>query len=113
MRIVSRRELMAMEPGVLYAQVAKDGQFGELHIFGGAFGSNDFTTRSITGPEFNDTDELFQREEDMRVNGTSYPVDSLYGRDGLFDDDIRYLVYDEADIVSIVQDLRPYKDGGA
>jgi hypothetical protein len=109
MRIVSRRELMAMEPGVLYAQVGKDGQLGDLHIFGGAFGSNDFTMRSITTPYAHDSDELWQREEDMRDNAASYPVDSLYGRDGLFDDDIRYLVYDEDDIVSIVKDLRPYR----
>jgi hypothetical protein len=109
MRIVSRRELMAMEPGVLFAQVLKDGQYGELRIYGGSFGSNDFTERLIATPEFDDCGELWQREEDMRANGASYPVDTAYGRDGLFDDNIRYLVYDEADIVSIVRDLRPYR----
>lgn len=108
MRIVSRRELMAMEPGVLYAEVLEDGQFGELHIYGGSSG-NDFVIRSLMTPDAHDSDELWERQDEMLANGASYPIDSAYGRDGLFDDDIRYLVYDEADVVSIVKDLRPYR----
>lgn len=109
MRIVSRRELMAMEPGVLYAELFGDGQYGELCIYGGSSG-NDFTERCIINPESGSSEELWQRQDDMLANGTSYPVEAHYGRDGMFDDDARYLVYDAADIVSIVQDLRPYRD---
>lgn len=107
MKIVSRKELLTLKPGHLIAEWNDKYGVGRLMIFGGKFSENDFLTRSITTPHASGSNEMFDREIDMRENGTSYPVNPHYGRDGLFEEEQKYLVYEVADIASIVAHIAP------
>ena len=105
MRIVSRAELLDMPRGTLFAQASGAGVYGELCIFGGPFGP-DFTERSITGCQSDGSDDQWEREEAMWDSGASYPVNEDFGREGYFDHSMRYVVYEAADIASIVAGLQ-------
>lgn len=107
MKIVSRAELIQMPVGTLFAEAFHAGNYGPLQIFGGYGCGPDFTERSITSPQSDDTEEYLDRVEDMFNNGTSYPVNVDYGREGLFDDTLKYLVYEPSDIASIIAAIAP------
>lgn len=107
MKIVSRKELLTMPAGTLMADIHEDGSYGELQIFGGKFSENDFLTRTITRPDAHDSIEMWDRQDEMLEKGSSYPINTGYGREGLFDDDAKYLVYEAADIASIIAHIAP------
>lgn len=114
MRIVKRQELMSMPKGTLFTNVyLRDGYAewldGGLEVFGGAlYGVDgrayDFASRSIGTFQSDSSDEHWQRHDDL-LNGASYPVNTDYGREGMFDDDAQYLVYEQADVECILSDV--------
>ncbi|WVX88742.1 hypothetical protein SEA_BIRDSONG_91 [Gordonia phage Birdsong] len=106
MKIVTRQQLMAMPAGVLFAEARSPFVYGDLQIYGGKFGDNDFLTRSLVH-ESEDSGEFMDRGTEMWEHGTSYPVEAHYGRDGVFDDTIRYVVWEAADLKSILADIYP------
>lgn len=114
MRIVKRQELMSMPKGTLFTDVyLRDGYAewvdGGWEVFGGALREADgrawdFISRSIDTHQSDSSVEHWQRHEDL-INGASYPVNTDYGREGMFDDDAQYLVYEQADIECILADV--------
>ncbi len=107
MKVVSRKELLTLPAGTLMADIHKDGSYGELQIFGGKFSENDFLIRIIDRPEAHDSSEMWERQDEMLTTGAIYHVNTAYQRDGLFDDDAKYLVYDALDIASIIAHIAP------
>lgn len=104
MRIVSRAELVAMPSGVLFAEAFSCGKYGDLCIYS-EYGGPDFLQRPIEWVESSESEDMWDREKDMWDNGTSYPVNTDYGREGYFDDTMKYLVYEPEDIASIFGEL--------
>jgi hypothetical protein len=105
MRIVSRKELMGMDAGILFAPIEDKWIIGGLSIYGGSFG-NDFTERNLGWVDCDNSEEAIDRLEDMDNDSSiSYSVEQDYGREGLFDDSIKYLVYEPSDIKSIFDEL--------
>lgn len=104
MRIVTRQQLLEMPRGTLFAEAFDPCNYGPLCIFGGEFGP-DFTERSITACESDGSEQYIERSQEMWETGASYPVNTDYGREGMFDDSMRYLVYEPADIESIISEL--------
>lgn len=107
MKIVPRAELITMPKGTLFAEVLENGTYSYLCIFGGYGTGPDFIERSIMAPESTGTEEYLERLEAMREQGASFPVNEDYGREGLFDDNLKYLVFEPADIASIIADIAP------
>lgn len=105
MRIVSREELLTLPAGLLIAELDQYGNASEFRIFGGKYADNDFLIRTITDPQADSGDDSYNKRKDMRVNGTSYPVNEDYGREGLFEEDQHFLIYEPADIASIMREL--------
>lgn len=101
MRIVSREELMAMPPGTLY----HDWQpccFGDLCIKGESLFHehrgklNDWWEVHV--PEVGNAEEML----DHLDQGESIPVNLyLEGREALFDDKMRYAVWERADVEAL------------
>lgn len=106
MKIVTRQQLMAMPAGLLIAEARSPFEYGDLQIFGGKYGDNDFLVRSLSH-ESEDSSEFMDRGVEMWEHGASYPVEQHYGREGLFDDTMRYVVWDSADLKSILADIYP------
>lgn len=103
MRIVSRKDLMALPAGTVYSPF--HGNVGEcLYAFGGVFGS-DFTMCSLLD-DFNeerseDRSEVLER----MARGEDVPLvfgeDTCWQRDGMFDDKQQYAVWSKADLLGL------------
>lgn len=105
MRIVSKAELRKMPPGTLYAEYEKGRRWpqGPENIFLGDIDyMSDFHCTGLGSPESSGSDEMFGHQHQMEESGAEYPVDLACGREGLYDDSTRYLVWDVADVAAIV-----------
>jgi hypothetical protein len=109
MRIVSKAELMAMPEGTPFATYhgRQAGWPDSFNIFVRPTGNfDDFYYRSTDNPEFEDSAQLFDRQEEMDAGGTSYPVDVSIDRDGLYDPTDRYVVWEPDDVRRIINLLQ-------
>ncbi len=66
----------------------------------------DFYYRSTNSPENNGTEQLLGRRNEIDEDGTSYPVDLDVDREGYFDLDSRYLVWEPDDVRRIIHLLQ-------
>lgn len=65
-------------------------------------GIGDFYYRQFNWVDGKDSGECFDRFEEMRDKGTSYPMESDWYRDGLYDPDTLFLLYDTNDLGNMV-----------
>lgn len=106
MRVVTREEFMRMPEGTLFLK-GRPWAFGDLCVKGETI---IFNGRSMdwfylpTGTiEANDSGELFDRMGSMLKDGASYPLDlDCQSKDGCFDSDDVFLIYEAADIRAMV-----------
>lgn len=116
MKIVSKSELVKMPKGALFADFRNGPdrmwtKGPEFILVGPSRFSyneepNDFYYISLDTPDHHDTGELFQRCDDMAANGTSYPVDLVIQREGLYDSNRRYIVWEADDVARIINLLQ-------
>ncbi|MFE3052337.1 hypothetical protein [Nocardia sp. NPDC059239] len=105
MKIVSKAELMTMPKGTPFKACPGRGSGWpqSLDIFAGPCGYiDDFYYRSTDTPDARSSEELFERERAMDTTGVSYPVDLDVDREGYYDPDTRYLVWEPDDVRRIV-----------
>lgn len=107
MRIVNRAEMKAMPVGTLYTELGDTQRHGwpaaPDSIFLGAIeGMNDFNMVSIGSPDAESSHVLFDRHREMEETGAAYPVGLATDREGLYDDDLRYLVWEPEDVRDII-----------
>lgn len=103
MKIVSKAELRKMPVGTLYVEY-REGHWpdGPDSIFLGDIEyMSDFLECGIGSPESNGSSQMFDRQDEMDKAGAQYPVSLACGREGYYDDSMRYLVWDEADVREI------------
>lgn len=96
MRIYNRREFMALPAGTVFCK-GRPAVFEGLRVKGETDG-NDFEVRDLKWIDANDSGQAFDRLDEMEKNGASYPMETAYGRDGFFDEQDVFLVYEPADL---------------
>jgi len=70
--------------------------------FKGETWEHDFIAMSFDMPDNNGSDQLFDRLDEMERTGCSYPVEvDGWGRDGLFEKDQLFMIYEKADLEAI------------
>lgn len=106
MRIVKRDEFLKLPAGTIFAK-GQPMYFESLSVKGDSL-PNDFIYRQLVWFESHgDTKDEYdqgRRYDAMVENGASFPINDAYGRDGCFDDDDLFLVYEEADL-AVLRDL--------
>lgn len=102
MRIVDRKTFLGMPPGTIYCKGGR-WSFGGLTIKGdSASYSNDWTYLEPGEIDAEDSGELLDRWEEMLSTGKSYPMDEeAWRRDGLYEDDAIFLIFELSDIVKV------------
>ena len=111
MKIYRREAFMRLPSGTIFAK-GKPWAFGELCRFDDAIRRDDgrpfdFVYTPLVGIDMGeDSGEWASRMDDMLENGASYPINTMAGRDGCFDDDELFLVYEPADIEQLITLLR-------
>ncbi len=96
MKIYKRAEFLKLPEGTIFSQGERWCFYG-LQVKGETLG-NDFIERSLIDIRSEGCEDWSEKLEEMLADGTSYPIDDAYGRDGLFEDDALFLVYEKSDL---------------
>jgi hypothetical protein len=110
MKIVDRITFLALPENTLYSKY-EPCVFGPLEIKGETWG-NDFLTQQIADSvDAAGTDELIDILFDAQEKGTSFDLDlEICGRDGLFEDDQLFAVWEHNDVVKLIERLQKILD---
>lgn len=114
MRIVSRKEFMAMPPGTVFMNFYNrshdnviDFDLQELMVKGETTPYNDFIyTTLVYEIDACDSGELIAREEEL-LQGKEVNLEfDCYGREGLFDDRKQYAVWSTDEVKRLIATLQ-------
>jgi hypothetical protein len=105
MRIYRRTEFLKLPPGTVYAK-GVPWAFEDLSFKGDTTG-NDWWEHSPTWVDAESSEEAFGRLNEMLEGGASYPMANSECRDGCFNDDAIFLVFERTDL----EKLRELIDG--
>lgn len=106
MRIVGRKEFMQLPSGTLFCQCANRWAIDDLQVkFDSMIFSDDcddFVSMPFTCFEADSSEQWIDRIEAMANEGASFPLDlDAAGRDGLFNRDALFLVFETQDVVNL------------
>lgn len=106
MRIVTRKEFLQLPPYTLYCKY-ESCCVGEPLIKYVTCGENDWRMQDLTSISYHDSSELVVRRTAMEVEGFSYPLElGCTSRDGLFDNDQLFMIYEDDDIKKLIAELQ-------
>jgi hypothetical protein len=100
---------MKLPEGVLFSS-GRQCAFGGLKVKGETLASNDWIERDLLDvdpPQIDSTGgrpdykDIFQTLDEMLLAGTSHPLNTSYGRDGRFDDEDVFLVFERPDLLEL------------
>ena len=108
MRVVDRKTFMKLPAGTAF-------QKGKPWVWGGlCFKSdqmdNDWLYQQTDGIDAKDSGEMFAGLDEMLATGASYPIETALIRDGCFDEDDLFLIYEVDDIDQIQKCLAVARD---
>jgi len=105
MKIINLTEFRAMPEGTVFCKY-EPCCFGELQIKGETW-EHDFISASLTGViESEGSDDMFDKLLQYEKTKESFPLDiEYYGRDGLFETNQLFAVYEKKDISQLVNKL--------
>lgn len=105
MRIYDRAGFLKLPEGTFFSK-GVEWSFGCLSVKGESTAYNDFYCCDLDWVDGKSSEECFDRLDAMLKKGASFPVQDSGGRDGLFDEDAIFLVWERADL----EKLRGYID---
>jgi hypothetical protein len=106
MKIVDRKTFLALPAGVLYSKY-EPCIFGDLNIKGDTVGLGDFSTQEIADAvRCNDSEEFADILFSAAKTGGSFSMDfDCEGRDGLFDGNQLFAIWEPADVAALIERL--------
>jgi hypothetical protein len=106
MKILTRTQFLALPAGVLFAKYTPS-YFGPLELKDSTCGENDFFSLEIASAiEWKNSDEMLERL-DRAEAGESIAMDfDTVGRDGLFDRDQLFAVWESADVAAFLATIQ-------
>lgn len=103
MKLLNRTEFLEMPENTLFSNY-DNGNIEGLNIKGESL-SNDFCYGDIIFSVENNGNDLFYVIDEIE-RGKSFPVDlNSYAREGLFDDSLQYIVWENDDIKALISKL--------
>lgn len=108
MRVYTRKEFLKLPPGTLYCS-GQDWAFGPMSVKADSLvydipgGANDFVCLELNDIEAASDAEISDRSAAMIHRGASFPMASSYGRDGMYEEDEIYLVYEPEDLDRLIE----------
>lgn len=100
MKIYNRTEFMKLPEGTIFTS-GHDYCFTDLMIKGETW-EVDFLESSLISIEYENSHYSNSMFDLMGKEGASEPINTSFGREGLFDDTILYMVYEKADLEYII-----------
>ena len=96
MKIINRAAFLELPSGTIYCK-GERWAFENLCVKGDSM-DDDWHYLCPCGIEFHDSGQLFDRYEEMLARGASYPMEDGWCRDGVFDHDEIFLIFEKADL---------------
>jgi|SRR5882762_3268837 len=108
MKIYNRREFLKLPDGSTVYHEGKPWFFGDIEIKQETWtNTNDWLYQyfgSVAADSRTDEDES-DLLDDMRSTGASYPLDTSWDRNGMYDEDSLFLVYEPEDLDVLIKAL--------
>lgn len=101
MKIYNREEFMKLPEGTIFTS-GEPYAFLNLLIKGETW-EVDFLESSLLDIDSFSSDENSDRMNEMKKNGTSYEINKSFGREGLFDDKMLYMVFEKKDLEYMIK----------
>lgn len=101
MRIYTREEFLKLPEGVLFCK-GKPWYWGDFSVKGESL-QTDFIYRSLCWVDAESSGDATDKMERMLNEGASEPMETAYGRDGMFDGEDLFLVFEESDLRELQQ----------
>lgn len=107
MKIIDRKTFLALPDETLFSKY-EPCVFGDLTIKGETVGVNDFLIQQICDAvRCHDSGEFAEILDDAQETGRSFDMDfDCMGRDGLFDDEQLFAIWEPADIIALIERLK-------
>src|ERR1700744_101724 len=108
MKIIDRKAFLKLPPGTLYAKYRSLGCWGDLVIKMESTEYNDWYQYSLLNgwAGCDNSDQFFDRVQQCEKGEAELQNDlDCEGRDGLFEDDQLFIVYDNTDIRQLISKL--------
>lgn len=99
MKLVNRQQFLALPRGTIYA-MGKPWYFDGLQIKGDTCG-NDWFYNNLCWIEADNSEQAIERLERMLQNGDSFPMEQAESRDGSFDNDALFLIFEIGDLLDL------------
>lgn len=101
MKIYKRDEFLKLPEGTVFHKAQEDSYcFGTLSFKGQSL-EYDFYCLDTGWIDGEDSTECFDRLEEMITNKASYPMQCCESRDGLFEENAIFLVYEKDDLIKL------------
>lgn len=105
MRIVDRKTFLAMPAGTIFSKTWKNGPVSGFQIKGDTW-TNDFLCLDMVGcidcDDYYPGSNVIDTHDKLVEQGISVPFDDeAYGRDGCFDDEDLFMIYEADDLRKI------------
>lgn len=109
MRIVNLEEFRKQPIGTFFCKY-EPCVFGNFELFGGIFGDNDYlSSELIAFPKSSGSDEMFDILHAAEKDGNSFELETeCYGRDGLYETDQLFAIYEKKDVSQLIETLKQY-----
>jgi hypothetical protein len=108
MKIITRAEMLKMPVGTVYSRY-EPCVFSELYVKADDAGNyeNDWLYDALIGAVKTNSSEEFIEKCELMEKGESHDVDfESTGRDGLFDDEQLYAIYEKVDVEKLIARLQ-------
>lgn len=106
MRLVKKSEFLSLPEGTLFARLQERWVFDELSIKGDSLSSDDFWKIPLGWPDDAFEGGICKLDEMLADPSVSYSANDTIQREGIYDSDSVYLVYEQNDIDNLVERLK-------
>ena len=105
MKIIDRRSFLAMPPGTVFCKY-EPVIFGEILIKEESLENDFFYTQTISAIDGDSPGDIFEMLENSKESGSSFNMDfDCVSRDGMFDDEGLFVVFEEKDVIMLIDKL--------
>jgi hypothetical protein len=99
MKVVDRKTFLMLPAGTIYCKGVR-WAFESVSVKGDTMG-NDWAYLNPAWPDADDSGAAFDALEKSLSDGSSFPSETAYGRDGCFDDDAVFLIFERDDLAAL------------
>jgi hypothetical protein len=103
MKIYRRNEFLELPDGTIYSKGGFTSMdFNNLYVKAQTLPSNDWVYLNLCDIDSDDFDDFVKKYDNMIENKASYPMNDSYARDGCFNDNDHFLVFEKEDLFKLI-----------